>query len=61
MNTGYQGNQDCLGNINQARTVEGFCVLNIYEEAGREWFNQATKERGTVAKGTDGELHFQAA
>jgi hypothetical protein len=52
---------DCLGNASDAITVEGYCIGDIYKPAATRYYNQATGERGMVARGSDGELHFTAA
>ena len=56
--TRYFGH-DCLGNTPHAVTIEGVCICDIYDEPGKQYYNQATGERGDVIRGVDGELHFQ--
>ena len=58
--TRYFGH-DCLGNTPHAVTIEGVCVADIYRDPQERYYNQTTGERGSVAVGDDGELHFAAA
>jgi hypothetical protein len=59
-NTRYFGH-DCMGNTPHAVTIEGTCIADIYRDAGERYYNQDTGERGFVALGADGELHFTPA
>lgn len=60
MKTRWFGN-DCIGNTPHALTVEGVCIQDIYAPEGRRFYNQDTRQHGSVARGEDGELHFFAA
>lgn len=42
---------DCMGNLSQVDTPQGFCVLDIYQEYNKQWYNTKTGEKGIIKEG----------